>query len=124
MADFAELRKLLEEEQVRLNQELDHLKAQMQSSSNGREGSPFGKREEGATEAFELEKSLALERKLNDALTEIDHALAKYEAGTYGICDACGTKIELARLEALPQASMCLSCKASQTKNGRSRLAH
>jgi len=123
MADFAELRKLLEEEQVRLNQELDHLKAQMQSSSNGREGSPFGKREEGATEAFEWEKSLALERKLNDALVEIDHALAKYEAGTYGICDKCGKKIELARLEALPQASMCLSCKASQTKNGRSRLA-
>ena len=123
MADFAELRKLLEEEQVRLNQELNHLKAQMQSSSNGREGSPFGKREEGATEAFEWEKSLALERKLNDALVEIDHALAKYEAGTYGICDKCGKKIELARLEALPQASMCLSCKASQTKNGRSRLA-
>ena len=123
MADFTELYKLLEEEKLRLNQELDHLKAQMQSSSNGREGSPFGKREEGATEAFEWEKSLALEKKLNDALSEIDHALAKYEAGTYGICDACGAKIELARLEALPQASMCLSCKASQAKNGRSRLA-
>lgn len=123
MVDFAELQRLLREEQVQLNRELEHLKAQMQSSSEGREGSPFGKREEGATEAFELEKSLALERKLSDALSEVDHALAKYEAGTYGICDVCGTKIELARLEALPQASLCLLCKANKTKNGRSRLA-
>jgi len=123
MANFAELQRLLKEEQAQLNHELEHLKAQMQSSSEGREGSPFGKREEGATEAFELEKSLALERKLNDALAEVNHALAKYEAGTYGICDACGIKIELARLEALPQASLCLACKASQTNNGKSRLA-
>jgi DnaK suppressor protein len=70
-----------------------------------------------------LEKSLALERNLRDVLTEVKHALAKCEAGTYGICDACGKAIEPARLEALPQASLCLSCKASQTKDGRSRLA-
>jgi len=106
-----------------LHHNLEQLKTQMQSNSEAREGSSFGKREEGATETFELEKSLALEGKLNDALAEVNHALAKYEAGTYGICDACGQKIEWARLEALPQASLCLSCKASQTKNGRSRLA-
>ena len=79
MADFAELRKLLEEEKAQLIHELEHIKAQMKLSSEGREGSPFGKREEGATEAWELEKSLALERKLSDTLAEVDHALAKYE---------------------------------------------
>lgn len=123
MADMAELCELLKREQAQLNRDLEHLKAQMQTSSEGREGSPFGKREDGATEAFELEKSLAVEKKLADALSEINHALAKCEAGTYGICDACGKAIGPARLEALPQASLCLSCKASQTKNGRSRLA-
>jgi len=123
MADFTELHELLEEEKVRLNHELEHLKSQMRVSSEGREGSPFGKREEGATEVFEWEKSLALEKKLNDALSEINHALAKYEAGTYGICDICNKKIEIARLEALPQASLCLLCKASMTKDGKSRLA-
>jgi DnaK suppressor protein len=123
MADFTELRKLLEEEKIKLTHEIEHLKAQMKLSSEGREGSPFGKREEGATEAWELEKNLALESNLNDALAKVDRALAKTEAGTYGICDACGKKIEPARLEALPQASMCLSCKENQTKNGRSRLA-
>ena len=123
MADFAELRKLLEEEKAQLTLELEHIRAQMKLSSEGREGSPFGKREEGATEAWELEKSLALERRLSDTLAEIDHAFSKYDAGTYGICDACGKEIELARLEALPQASLCLSCKASQAKDGRSRLA-
>jgi DnaK suppressor protein len=123
MADVAELCELLKREQAQLNRDLEHLKAQMQTSSEEREGSPFGKREEGATEAFELEKSLAVEKKLADALSEINRALAKCEAGTYGICDVCGKAIEPARLEALPQASLCLSCKASQTKNGRNRLA-
>jgi len=123
MADVAELCAILKKEQALLTRELEQLEAQMQSNSEGREGSPFGKREEGATEAFELEKGLALERKLRSTLLEINRALAKCEAGTYGTCDACGKPIEPARLEALPQASLCLSCKTSQTKNGRSRLA-
>ena len=77
MADVAELFELLKREQAQLNRDLEHLKAQMQTSSEEREGSPFGKREEGATEAFELEKSLAVEKKLADALSEINRALAK-----------------------------------------------
>jgi len=43
--------------------------------------------------------------------------LQKYEAGTYGLCDSCGQAIEQARLEALPQANLCLICKAGQAKN-------
>ncbi|MBM3155017.1 MAG: molecular chaperone DnaK [Chloroflexi bacterium] len=123
MADVAELCAVLKKEQALLTRELEQLEAQMQSNSEGREGSPFGKREEGATETFELEKSLALERKLRTTLAEVNRALAKCEAGTYGICDACGKPIEPARLEALPQAGLCLSCKASQAKDGRGKLA-
>ena len=101
--------------------ELQRLKAEEKSADEQREGSPFGKREEGATEAFELEKRLALERRLTDALAGVEHAIKKYEAGTYNTCDKCGQPIELARLEALPQASLCLKCKASQAKDARGR---
>jgi DnaK suppressor protein len=111
----------LEQEQKRLNYELQQLKVEEKSADEQREGSPFGKREEGATEAFELEKRMALERRFTDALAEVEHALKKYEAGTYGVCDLCGSPIEPARLEALPQASLCLECKARQTKNARSK---
>jgi DnaK suppressor protein len=121
MADFSELYERLKQEQVSLKYELQHLKAEEKSAGAQREGSPFGKREEGATEAFELEKRLALERRLTDALAEVEHAIKKYEAGTYGICDLCSRPIEPARLEALPQANLCLECKAHQAKDARSR---
>ena len=121
MANSTELYERLKQEQMRLNHELQQLKAEEKSADGQREGSPFGKREEGATEAFELEKRMALERRLTDAMSEVEHALKKYEAGTYGICDLCGRPIEPARLEALPQASLCLECKARQAKDARSR---
>jgi len=123
MADFTELYERLKQEQMQLNSELQRLKAEEKSADAQREGSPFGKREEGATEAFELEKRLLLERRLTDALADVEHALKKYEAGTYGICDLCGKPIEPARLEALPQANLCLQCKVHQAKNARSRTA-
>ncbi len=121
MANLTELYERLKKEQIRLKSELQRLKVEEKSADEQREGSPFGKREEGATEAFELEKRLALVRRLNDALAEVEHAIKKYEAGTYDICDMCSQSIELARLEALPQASLCLKCKASQAKDARGR---
>ncbi len=123
MADFTELHERLKQEQMQLNSELQRLKAEGKSADGQREGSPFGKREEGATEAFELEKRMALERRLTDVLAEVERALKKYEAGIYGICDLCSRPIEPARLEALPQANLCLECKAHQAKNARSRTA-
>ena len=121
MTDFSELYERLKQEQVSLNNELRRLKAEEKSADEQREGSPFGKREEGATEAFEWEKRLALEGRLTNAMAEVEHALKKYEAGTYGICDLCGRPIEIGRLEALPQASLCLECKSHQAKDARSR---
>ena len=52
----------------------------------------------------------------------MEHALAKFEKGTYGLCDNCGQFIDPARLEALPQASLCLSCKAREKKAAKGGL--
>lgn len=113
---FKQLRSRLESEQKRLLGELEQLKANAQPTEVRREGSPFGKREEEATESFELEKRLALEKQIRDHLTEVEHALRKFEEGTYGLCDGCGQPIAPDRLEALPQASLCLNCKAKNVK--------
>ena len=119
MVDNIEIYEKLKKEKAQLLEKLEQLAIFGQPMADRRDGSPFGKREEEADEAFELEKRLALEGTLRDSLAEIDHVLHKYEAGTYGLCDSCGQLIEQARLEALPQASLCLSCKASQTKNAK-----
>jgi DnaK suppressor protein len=122
MADINKLREYLESEQRRLAEELEQLKTSVPSYEERREGSPFGKREEEATEALELEKRLALENRIRQELVGIEHALQKFEEGTYGLCDNCGQPIDPARLEALPQANLCLNCKTQQAKNAKSKL--
>ena len=114
--DFNLLRSRLEIEQKRLTEEFEQLNVSTRPINERREGSPFGKREEEATESFELERRLALEKRIRDQLAEVEQALNKFEEGTYGRCDSCGQPIDPARLEALPQAHLCLSCKAKNAK--------
>lgn len=64
------------------------------------------------TETFEKEASLAMQGNLEVILDEIDHALHKMEAGTYGRCDECGNEIPFERLEVRPQATLCIQCKS------------
>lgn len=118
---FNLLRARLESEQKRLTEELKQLRSSVRPADERREGSPFGKREEEATESFELERRLTLEKRLIDQLAGVEHALQKFEDGTYGLCDNCGKPIDPARLEALPQASLCLDCKARQAKEAKGK---
>ena len=67
---------------------------------------------EGATIAFERSQIGALVRQVRHHLTEVDAALARVEAGSYGVCEACGSPIGDARLDALPAARLCIGCAA------------
>jgi len=118
---FNLLRSRLESERKRLLGELEQLKSTVRPADERREGSPFGKREEEATESFELEKRLTLEKRIRGQLAEVEHALRKFEDGTYGKCDNCGQPIDPARMEALPQASLCLNCKTLLAKEARGK---
>lgn len=50
---------------------------------------------------------------------EVEEALERIDAGTYGICDECGTRIPAARLEANPAAVRCTACQRSAELAGR-----
>ena len=52
----------------------------------------------------------ALAAELRDTLADVDAALGRIEAGTYGVCESCGSVISDARLEAMPAASRCIDC--------------
>ena len=41
---------------------------------------------------------------------QVDKALDKIDKGEYGICDNCGNEIDKARLEAYPEATVCMEC--------------
>jgi DnaK suppressor protein len=120
---FNILRSRLESEQKRLIEQLGQLQASVRPAEERREGSPFGKREEEATESLELEKRLALEKQIRDQLADVEHALQKFEKETYGLCESCGQLIDPARLEALPQAKLCIRCKALQAKNAKGKVS-
>lgn len=49
-------------------------------------------------------------------LKKIDHALAKIDAGTFGVCEQCDEEISLKRLEARPETTLCIRCKEDQEK--------
>lgn len=46
---------------------------------------------------------------LRETLDDVQHALAKLEAGTYGLCEECEEPISAARLEAMPAARFCIT---------------
>lgn len=115
-----QIRAHLEAEKKRIEEELGISKGS-QSMDERREGSPFGKREEEATESMELEKRLALENRLQLMLTEVEKALQKMDNGTYGLCDMCNNPIDPARMEALPQAILCMNCR-QKLKNAKAQV--
>jgi DnaK suppressor protein len=67
---------------------------------------------EGGTSNIDREMDLVLSAQARSAAAEIDRALAKIEAGTYGYCEQCGDLIPEARLQALPYAALCVTCKS------------
>jgi len=119
---FDELKQKLKEEQERLTKELEQLDAGAPAIGETKEGSPYGKKEEGAAEAYELEKRIALKNRLTGLLADVGHALDKFDQGNYGLCDNCGKSINVERLKVFPQASLCLDCKARQGKNAKAKL--
>ena len=65
---------------------------------------------EGATIAFERSQVDSLARQAEQRLVEIEAALDRLAAGTYGVCERCGRRIPDERLQARPTARTCVGC--------------
>ena len=64
-------------------------------------------------QATERQNDMVLQGLLADArasVKEVQHALERLDAGTYGECEKCGEPISAARLAALPAAPLCINC--------------
>ena len=49
-------------------------------------------------------------------LSSIRHALARIDEGSYGLCDNCGNEIPFSRLNARPEAPLCIACQTRLDK--------
>ena len=76
---------------------------------------------EGDPDLVEHEKALALAQGLERKLVSIDYALRQAQNGAYGTCERCGEPIDPARLEALPETTLCLKCKVVDERRIRMR---
>ena len=99
-----------------LEQERDDLRRQLAElgfgDAGGLEYDPnFADSSQVTAERGEAE---ALATKLRETLAEVEAALAKLEAGTYGTCENCGKSIQPARLEAFPSARYCIDCASAR----------
>lgn len=81
---------------------------------------------DAGTDSFDRDLALSRLSSEQDAVYEIDEALARIERGTYGICELTGKPIEARRLEAIPWTRFSAAAEKELEKDGavkRTRLA-
>ena len=121
-AFFAEQRQLLLEERQTYISSAEVLKAQADSLALEHEPGDVQFDEEGGeggTANVDREIDLYLSAQARATVVEIDRALQKIEDGTYGICERCAEAIPDARLQALPYAALCVTCKSGGLSSRR-----
>ena len=113
---YERIRQTLTEEAARIRQDLREVELRTARATESEVASEAGGYEDHpadmASETYEREKDLALSENLQDILAKIRTALEKMDQGSYGVCDACGERIAAQRLEALPFATLCISCQS------------
>jgi len=94
----------------------------LRSRAEGSEASAFGMHQADAgSDAYDRDFALSLLSQEQDALYEIEEALKRVDAGTYGICEMSGKPIPHARLEAIPFARFTVECQTQIEKQKKAQ---
>ncbi|SIM61917.1 TraR/DksA family transcriptional regulator [Micromonospora cremea] len=107
-AELLRLRDQTQAQVVALDSDLRSLFEASRSSNADDEHDP-----EGSTIAFERAQLTAVLDATRRRLAELDVALRRVEAGTYGRCERCSRPIPAERLAARPSARTCVGCAGS-----------
>ncbi|MFE9728256.1 TraR/DksA family transcriptional regulator [Streptomyces sp. NPDC005794] len=70
------------------------------------------------TKNITREHELSLAAHAQETLDQTERALARLDAGTYGLCEVCGKPIGKARMQAFPRATLCVEDKQKQERRG------
>ncbi|MYX03300.1 MULTISPECIES: TraR/DksA C4-type zinc finger protein [unclassified Streptomyces] len=116
--EVTEARTLLTSEILRLRSELEAsgtaLAGLMRDSGDGAGDDEA----DTGTKNITREHELALAANAQEMLEQTERALARLEAGTYGLCEICGKPIGKARMQAFPRATLCVEDKQKQERRG------
>ncbi|MHB8511426.1 MAG: TraR/DksA family transcriptional regulator [Actinomycetota bacterium] len=109
--EIAKYKGLLEDERKDVRHQLEENGADPDAGSFDGMDFDFGFADSAQSTA-ERNRILAFVEGLRERLTDIDNALSKLEKATFGLCERCGNPIAPERLEAIPHARLCASCKS------------
>ncbi|MEP7036584.1 MAG: TraR/DksA C4-type zinc finger protein [Actinomycetota bacterium] len=71
---------------------------------------------DAGTKTFEREQEISLANNARIMFEQSEHALARIDDRSYGICESCGNPIGKNRLQAFPRATLCIPCKSKQER--------
>jgi DnaK suppressor protein len=120
VADFEEFKSLLLDVRARIRGDVEHLTSEaLDRDQNGGESRSPQHLAELGTDTYEQDFALRRVENEQEVLAEIEAALQRIEAGTYGLCEACleagktpaKAVIPKARLRVIPYARNCVECE-------------
>ncbi|MEU4261099.1 TraR/DksA family transcriptional regulator [Streptomyces argenteolus] len=116
--EVTEARTVLTSEVLRLRSELEAsgaaLAGLMRDSGDGAGDDDA----DTGTKNITREHELSLAANAQEMLEQTERALARLDAGTYGLCEVCGDPIGKARMQAFPRATLCVEDKQKQERRG------
>jgi RNA polymerase-binding protein DksA len=116
--DTMRFRDLLQEERQKVLEAIEFLHAENPGSlkDETEESTVDNHLADTATVTLDREIDYTLEENSEHVLKAIDRALAKVEAGTFGICESCSQPIAEERLLAIAYATQCIDCKRREER--------
>ena len=112
--ELEHFREIILEKRKQIIEELELMNETLNDNSGGdynEENSPYSLHMEQGTDTMEKEKNYLLASRQRKFLEYLDDAVKRIDRGVYGFCQDCGKLIDKARLEAVPHAQLCISCK-------------
>ncbi|MFC6579886.1 MULTISPECIES: TraR/DksA family transcriptional regulator [Planomonospora] len=112
--ELAEVRGRLAAEIEELTLEIARAESEI-ASSDVTDGAGDDQADAGAR-TYAREREIALTLNSRDLVAQNERAIARIDAGTYGVCESCHQPIGKERLQAFPRATLCVACKQREER--------
>ncbi|MFJ6013437.1 TraR/DksA family transcriptional regulator [Streptomyces sp. NPDC092952] len=116
--EVAEARAELSSEALRLRSELEAAGAALAGLMRDSGDGAGDDEADTGTKNITREHEISLAANAQEMLDQTERALARLDAGTYGLCEICGKPIGKARMQAFPRATLCVEDKQKQERRG------
>ncbi len=115
--ELAAVRSELEADVMRLLEEIKTTEAGLADLIRDSGDGAGDDQADAGSKTFEREHEMSLANNARDMLDQTEHALARIDEGTYGVCESCSKAVGKLRLQAFPRATMCMACKQADERH-------